>query len=279
MFASFVNGLKKYSGTILIELMLAVALGLLLVSFLLGIYIASQRSYRLQAALTQIQDNAKTAITILKSDIRKAGYIGCPRLTHDFAVASYPPYSLTPQNKLVGGDSEIIVRHVEFPGVVLNELMRDDLTLYTSMDVRFSAGDTLVISDCKAAEIFQVKKIFFLQHLQKIIPTHPLHNRYEPYAEISRLEVNKYLIAKTKRKNQDGSPVYSLFIEDINLYRTELVQGINRMQIFYSVDRGGKLIDTAADEIADWSKVVGVAIDLDLIAFPIKKTWHMYVAL
>ena len=86
MFASIRFKLDQCIGSILIELMLVMVIGLLLISFLLETYTTSKQSYALQSALSQLQDNAKTAIDILKSDIHKAGYIGCPYLSHDFVT-------------------------------------------------------------------------------------------------------------------------------------------------------------------------------------------------
>lgn len=273
------NSNKNIKGAILIELMMATGLSLLLLSFLLGIYLTSQHSYRLQAALNHIQDNAKTAIDILNSDIKKSGYIGCARLTVDFPMVSSVDYSLTPQNKLVGTHSEIIVRHAAFPSAELQETMHDAQTLDVSKETRFSAGDILLVSDCAHAEIFQAEAVSSSRASQKIIASHPLHHQFNQYAEVSCVEINKYFIAKTRRSNQDGSPVYSLFIEDISHHKTELVEGINRMQIHYYFVQKGKLTEISASQIDDGSKVAGIAINMELVSHPIKKTWYTFVSL
>jgi type IV pilus assembly protein PilW len=279
VFADGVGKMRRYLGSILIELMLAVTLGLMLVGFVFEMYLASQKSYRLQIALNHIQDNAKTAIDSLTDDIRKAGHIGCARLTNEFPIVSNVPYSITPQNKLIGSHSELTVRYVEPHGVVLRESMIDNTTLYTTAEIHFSIDDIVVISDCKQADIFQVGEVVLSRGVQMIIPVHPLHHHYEQYAEIGRLAINHYAVAKKNRKNSDGTQVFSLFVDHIKQHKTEWVADINSLQLLYSVNQKGKLTDVPASAIEDWSNVVGVAIDVELVFPPIKKIWHAYVSL
>ncbi|TAK78792.1 MAG: hypothetical protein EPO11_00915 [Gammaproteobacteria bacterium] len=272
----FIN--KNIKGETLIELMVAVVIGLLLISSLVEIYLSSQRGYRLQDALNHLQDNAKLATNFLKSDIQQAGYIGCARLTNDFPIASYSSsYAITPQNKLTGSDTQFTVRHLVFPNVIL-KTMQDASTIEVSKEINIHAGDVLIIADCNKAEIFQAESVSSSQQSQKIITTSPLQNKYEAYAEIGPFEINTYYIAKTDHTEKNGTPIYSLFVKN-NDGNTELVENINHMQLTYSIYQDGKLTDVPASEVDDWSRIRGVAIDLDLVSSTLKKTWHLYVAL
>lgn len=278
MFTPFYKNLKKSAGNTLVELLIVVTLSLLLISFLFEMYTASQRGYQLQIALNHLQDNAKTAIDMLNSDIRKAGYIGCSRLTNNFPVISYSPYLLTSQTKLMGKDEEISIQHMEFPGLVLKELLQDNSTLYVSNEINVHKKDILVISDCQHAELFQVENVYSTSEYQKITTFFPLHNQYKENAEIGHLIKNRYFVAKTNRKDKMGLPIYSLFVEDIK-NKTELVEGVKRIKLLYSILNGDNLIELQAKEINDWSRVVGVAIELEMVSFPLNKIWHSYVAL
>ncbi len=249
---------KHPLGFVLIELMLAVTLGLLLVSVIMQIYLANIGNYRLQRSLNHIQQNAKTAMDILTAEIHQAGYIGCARLTRDFPLISYPPYTLTYNNKISSlHTDEIIIRHAHFLGSILTESMRDAAILSVSGSVRFASGDILIISDCKQAEIFQAKEVKNT-HGRQIIFSTPLHHQYEQYAEVSHLDMNTYFIADTHRRYADGTPVYSLYVKDIDQRKSELVEGIQQMHIH--------------------SNLLGVSIDFTVVAPPIKKVWHLYAA-
>lgn len=269
-------------GITLIELLIAMTLGLLLLSIMLGIYLAMQKSHHLQTAINNIQDNARVAISLLSADIRKAGNIGCAKLTKDFLLTSHTPYTLSTQNKLTGAhtgnSASITIRHASFPSAALVEPMQDDSILYVTRIPKFKVGDILLIADCKQAEIFKVEYVAFMHGLQKIIPQTALHQHYEAHAEVSQLEINHYFVDKTSRHDTTGAPIFSLWKQDLNT-KSELVEGVYRMQIRYAIEQQGSLIEVAASNVQDWSKILGVAIELEMGAGPIRKIWHAYIAL
>jgi len=278
MLIYFNQRFRKYLGTTLLELMLAMTLGLAIVSMLLEVYLVSKRNDQLQMALIRIQDNANRAISIMNAALQKAGHIGCSRLTKTFLVTAYPPYSITSTNKLIGKNNEFTVRYAEISGDNLIA-MHDPSILYTTTKIHFSPGDILMIADCTQAEIFQAADVFVSKSQQKIISSHPLRHPFTPHAEISRLKINNYFIAKTMRTNTDGTPIYSLFMEDIHRRKAELVENLTQMKLLYSIKQNGKLMDVSADNIADWSQVVGVSMAFNLVSEKIKKTWYAYIAL
>ncbi|RDI48811.1 PilW family protein [Aquicella lusitana] len=267
----------NHAGVTLVELLVVMTLGMLLISFLLSIYLASQRSYHIQTALGQIQDNAKTAVAILQTDIRKAGYIGCARLSKDFN-AIYSSYSITPQTRLTGHTAEITVRYMGTPIVTVKK-SKDSSTLVASNESNFSSGDVLMISDCNHVEMFRVKAVSRSNASQTIMTAQPLQNHYDGNAEIGRVEINRYFIARTNRKNPDGSFIYALFLTDVKQHKIELVENIRDMRVLYSILQGNKITEVSSEKIEDWSKVTGVAIELDVTAPPVKVTWHLYVSL
>lgn len=250
----------------LIELMLAVTLGLLLVSVVLEMYLTSIRNDRLQQALNQIQQNAKITIDILNSDIHKAGYIGCARLTADFPIFSSTPYTLTFNNRISSQVSnEIVIRHASFPNAIMTAPMLDSSILTITQHVHFVAGDIAMISDCQRAEIFQMKEIKTFKDKQIIHTFSPLQHKYGPYAEVSRLEINTYFVANTHRTYADGTPIYSLFVKDIHQRKSELVEGIQYMSFHL--------------DISDRSRVVGTSMHFTVVTPLMKKIWYSYIAI
>jgi Tfp pilus assembly protein PilW len=266
----------------LIELIITIAIALLLLSVIFEMYLANVRTYRFQNALYQLQANAKTAIDILTTAIHRAGYIGCAPLTADFPVAPYLSYSLTPHNKIHSTEAnELVIRHMSVANAVLVEPINSTGSLSVSHHVRFAPGDILMISDCKQADIFQVKEVKRVRGRQIIYPVHPLQYQYDQQAEVGQLHITTYFIAKTRRKNRDGTPIYSLFVKDQQKRAAELVENVKKMTIRYAINqdantRGRTIIEVTQDKIDDWSKVVGVAIDLTLTSLPLEKDWHLY---
>lgn len=66
--------LNKQKGLSLIELMIALVLGLFLVAGVIQIFLGTSQTYRLTGDIARVQENARFALDILARDIRMAGY-------------------------------------------------------------------------------------------------------------------------------------------------------------------------------------------------------------
>lgn len=64
-------------GFSLVELMIAMVLGLILIGGVISVMLANKRSYRTNEGLSQIQESARTAYELLARDIRQTGGTGC----------------------------------------------------------------------------------------------------------------------------------------------------------------------------------------------------------
>ena len=89
----------------------------------------------------------------------------------------------------------------------------------------------------------------------------PLAHRYEKNVELRKLEVNTYYIADTGRKSIKREPVFALYVKNINHYKQELVEGIQRMHI--ENDKSGVSIELLVNS---------------LNSFLLEKKWFIYVA-
>lgn len=65
------------SGFTLIELMVALLLGLIVIAGVVSVFLANQRTYRTNEALGDVQDSSRTAFELMARDIRQAGLTGC----------------------------------------------------------------------------------------------------------------------------------------------------------------------------------------------------------
>lgn len=68
---------KNIQGLSLIELMIAMVLGLVLMLGVIQVFSASQAAYRLSEGIARNQENARFAFDYLESDVRMAGHYGC----------------------------------------------------------------------------------------------------------------------------------------------------------------------------------------------------------
>src|SRR5690554_3818347 len=82
---------QRQQGFGLIELTIAITLGLLLSTAAIQVLLATNSTSRLQQSLAQVQENARSAMRFLGEKIRTAGYMGCSSIgTIDVNVIAVP---------------------------------------------------------------------------------------------------------------------------------------------------------------------------------------------
>lgn len=75
--------LSRQAGLSLIEIMIALLIGLFLLLGLYEIFMSSKQSYRLAEAQSRLQENARYALEVLGHNIRQAGFVGCSGIIED----------------------------------------------------------------------------------------------------------------------------------------------------------------------------------------------------
>lgn len=71
---------SRQAGLSLVELMIALALGLMLVAAMGYLYVGQRQTWRALDAVARLQENGRTALDLLGQDLRMAGYGGCVAL-------------------------------------------------------------------------------------------------------------------------------------------------------------------------------------------------------
>ena len=262
-------------GTIIIELMLALAISFSILLLLFQLSLTTQKSYHAQAALTQLQYNANNAIDILRASIHDAGYIGCPRLTPEFPLHSISRHPFNAQNKIqAASNGPLLVRHAATSHVALLEPMRTRSLLQTDQRVEFEKNEIVIISDCAHAEIFQIKNIYRARDKQSILSSTNLHYRYGQNSEVAHWVQDEFQVVRSRNKNPN-----KLVVNDINRETDIIADGVDAMHIDVTINQEGVLREVPADAVKDWSKAIGLAITLKLIEPPYTKNWYFYASL
>lgn len=73
---------RQGRGFTLVELMIAMVLGLILIGGVISVFLANKQSYRTNDALGQIQDGSRIAFELMARDIRQAGGTPCGNTAH-----------------------------------------------------------------------------------------------------------------------------------------------------------------------------------------------------
>lgn len=71
------NGRRRLGGFTLVELMVAMLLGLVVIAGVSSVFLSNQRVYRTNRALSDVQDSARVAFEMMARDIRTSGLSGC----------------------------------------------------------------------------------------------------------------------------------------------------------------------------------------------------------
>ncbi|MFN2308476.1 MAG: PilW family protein [Gammaproteobacteria bacterium] len=97
---------RTQTGLSLVEIMIAMVIGLILTAGVIQLFIGSKQTYRFQDGLSRTQENARFALEALNSDIRMAGNLGCTAFVQNVnTLLNAPPASFNPQAGIQGWEA------------------------------------------------------------------------------------------------------------------------------------------------------------------------------
>ena len=260
-FSTFgVEPCRRQRGMTLIEIMIALLIGAFLMGGVLQIFITSKQTNRMQEGLSRLQENGRFAVNFISKDIRRAGFQGCPSLRNGNVIpnviASAPVIPALTENTLISGANNIApswdanacgagsvciagtdaisVTYGESCSGNLSAAMADVNATVQILAINtcgVSATDAVLISNCSSADIFRATS-------SGTTIQHPaLNTAYGMDAELFNYHAYSYFI----RESTGGAPERSLWRLDNTRATsgsnpTELIEGIEDMQILYGVD-------------------------------------------
>jgi len=173
---------KNQSGVSLIELMIAMVLGLILLGGVYNLYFSSRQSSLTQQAVGNVQETLRFGFEYLSYDVRMAGYMGCANIRemNPQIVANPPVPSLGLGGSLVGFDGGTgwtnptsivrvagtdvisISRAAPNGGVSISCSSPDPTQSQLFLDSNpygFAAGQLLVVTDCTRSDVFRATAV------------------------------------------------------------------------------------------------------------------------
>ena len=212
---------SKSPGFTLVELMVAITIGLIILAVLSQVYVGSKRTYRSQEALSRLQENGRYAIDFLGRDLRVAGYMGCigpgaafnniakpitgwtplnttttpPTLEGiiGYAQASVPSSGFPVTKAEVKANTDVIeIQHFSATGAKVT-VSSSSTPLPTTANVQiasnplsFQTSEVLVASDCASADIFAATTVSLgtgKVTIAHAIASNTNNNTSKPYAD------------------------------------------------------------------------------------------------
>ncbi len=166
------------SGLTLVELMIAMVLGLIVIGGVISVISANRQTYRTNEALSQVQESARTAFELLARDIRQAAATGCGNMDRvantlntganwwqDWAgIVGYDGATAAPAvafgngvGQRVAGTGAILLQGLEGTGLSIEEHEVTSANFkINAATTDFVDGDILMACDFDHAAIFQV---------------------------------------------------------------------------------------------------------------------------
>lgn len=279
---------REQKGFGLVELMIAMTLGLLLLGGIGYVYMGSSAAFRTTDNLSRIQENARYALEVMSRDIRMAGYVGCGNIASmtvkTIASPPVPPMSLN--NALIGYDNgsgwtnpSTIPRAA---GDVLSIMaafgsgttLSGNLTpSNANVQVRgnpngFKQSDVLVVTDCANADVFKVTNTpgtsgtVTLAHGSGSNSGNRTGN-YGSDAFVMRVDQYSYFIGATLVTANRPLSVRALYRVGLDGNAEELVENVHDMQLRYGLDTNNDgTADSYSTTPGTWTQVVSVTVNL-----------------
>ena len=159
----------RQHGVTLVELMIALAIGLLVTVAMLKVYVDASRMYRFNEGLARVQENGRFALEFIRRDARVAGFWGCysdATLTNGVSATSDAYINVgaghitgTSDDGLNSSDS-ITFRSATGSGALVTSGMSGTGDSVTVESVgALSTNTAVLISDCEDGDLFQVTGI------------------------------------------------------------------------------------------------------------------------
>jgi type IV pilus assembly protein PilW len=95
MMAIMTYRIPRQHGLTLVELLIALVMGLILLAGMVTVFVANKQTFRFQDALSRLQENGRFAIALLERDIRRVGYTGFENLELLTNTVGYKKVSAT----------------------------------------------------------------------------------------------------------------------------------------------------------------------------------------
>ncbi len=285
---------RAQHGFNLVELMVALVIGLMLLAGVLQIFLGSKKTFQMQEELGRIQQESRFALDTLSRELRMIGYQGCGGSTTlapnviadndgdgvadlvfsaDMLVDGFDDgngwFNPTAIARVAGSDV-IDFRYSDGNGAHLTgNMASDNANVQLSHDPdNLQAGDILMISDCLNADIFAATSVSQSSGNSRVTVAHAnnrnLDNRlskaYGPDAMVMRVRHQSYFVG-----TEGGQP--GLYRIDIDGTPLRMVEGVEGMRVLYGENTDGnnkRTVNTynSATDVLDWSRIVALRVAL-----------------
>lgn len=302
---------RSQRGLSLVEIMVALVLSLILTAGVIQLFVGSKQTYRFHEGLSRIQENGRFALDLLAKDIRSAGYFGClsaatgidntlnsaTQFLWNYGQAIYgfestgantwnPALDANIASPLSGSDAITVRGGAESAPINVVSHGGGTANLSVPAGNGIQVGDILAAANCQSLSVFQVTAVnddptctsncvSVVQHATGTTPTpgNARANLADNYAGNELIRAGTGGFTKTYYLRTGAGGVSALW-RMVGPNASEVVEGVERMQILYGVCTGqgaARRVDptvgyVTANNVADWGAVCSVRVNLLLVS-------------
>lgn len=289
--------MNKQRGLTLVELMVALVLGLIVSVAIFTLFISTLKSNKTHDSLSRLQESARYALYQLQGDLRMAGFRSClgrkgstadTETAADVNLISGIQYHNDFDQSIQGfhaqgsswtpaldgsissasptQDSDIItVRFATGQGTHLSATMANgtvDIPILGNPD-SLTTSDDLVIADCAQSTVFKPTSISAttIAHTSAANTSDNLGRAYGTDAVVMPIRTVTYFVAPS----QDISTGLSLWRKTNANAAEELADNIEQLKILYAEDMDGDLAPdkyVTANQVTDMKNVIAIKLML-----------------
>lgn len=238
-------GIPKIDGLSLVELMVTMVVGLFLMGGVINVYISTQSNDKIRNEISEMEDNGRTALMLMRGIISHAGYqsVNDLRLDEPF----YSAAADMPNPDCRGDDDTLISYNPILDEKTLNSVTakRDTLVAVHIADNPASAGAStgLLIADCQSG----------------VIPAECSSDPVSGLYTSSESKIYNYLYINTPNGRR------ALTCMGSRGGSQPLAENIENLQFLYGVSIGDDLVYRNAADVTtngEWSGVVAVQVGI-----------------
>ncbi len=227
----------KIGGALLLEIVLTLALSLIVMTVLMSIMLNSLEQSRYQSNVFSLQRQFIRVSQLLYYELSHAGYRGCLGV-NDAKAMQIRRAEAVPTTWLGKGHqakANTMVIHIEKMAAWHDYLWESHAMnqeqWVLSLHQRLKAGDTVMISDCKEAQLTTVltQSVQKNQQSQQIISTANSAFSFAAGSYVGLWQSKTFYIAKTDRKTRLGAPIFGLYSYE-NGQTYEWADGVDDLQ-------------------------------------------------
>lgn len=287
-------------GLALVELMIALVLGLLIIGAVAGVMLSNMQGFRTSQGLSQVQESTRFGFELLARDIRQAASVPCGTDIQIVNIlkgadANQVPWqfdfanavrglagneTLSGVSNRVAGTEALVLISGDAGGVYVEEYNQNSATISVGSagsEPNLLSGDIVLICNQSQGTIFQVTQDENKKSGKIVVNTggktspgnsQKVGGGYGRNSVISKVVSRAWYIGDNERPNEGGRSLYLAELGSdssgdsiVNSY--EIAAGVTNLRMRYRLKDTADFI-TASAVGAQWARVNAIEIQMDI---------------